>query len=99
MRHNWLPLRCFRVHGDSMSPTLHHGDYVITRTYLLALRVGDVVVVQHPQFDIIIKRIAAILPHGLTLQGDNLEASTSSECMGLVSNTRVLGKVVKCVST
>ncbi|MBM6550727.1 hypothetical protein JQX58_06555 [Marinomonas ostreistagni] len=82
-----------------MSPTLHHGDYVITRTCLLNLHAGDVVVVQHPQFDIIIKRIAAILPHGLTLQGDNLAASTSSERMGLVSHARVLGKVIKCVST
>jgi signal peptidase I len=38
------------VHGDSMAPTLHHGDRVLVRrTRLDALRRGDLVVFRRPR--------------------------------------------------
>jgi signal peptidase I len=55
-------LQLFRVHGDSMTPTLQEGDFVLGRRYRKRARpcTGDVVVVARPTVPpLIIKRIAA----------------------------------------
>lgn len=77
-----------------MSPAFNHGDYVFTLRWRTGLKPGDVVVVDHPRFKTIIKRIAAINPRGeLRLYGDN-PASTSSEALGWQSADGVIGKVI-----
>lgn len=88
-----IPWRIFRVTGDSMSPNLHNGDYVITQRWWYSLKEGDIVVVQHPDLGVVIKRILRRVPNGLFLQGDNLIRSTTTERMGLVSDGDVLGRV------
>lgn len=97
MKVSW-PIRLFRIRGDSMSPNLRDGDYVITNTWFYSPRIGDVVVVQHPTLGVVIKRVLRVIPHGIFLQGDNTLASMSPERIGLVSLGDVLGKVIKRVT-
>jgi repressor LexA len=52
-----------QVHGDSMEPTLHDGDFVIFRTYLgdgLDIPSGKVVVVRNHSGELIVKRLIKI---------------------------------------
>jgi nickel-type superoxide dismutase maturation protease len=90
----------FKVTGDSMLPNYRSGDFVLTfRRRRQAIKPGDVVVVDHPRFGRIIKRISAIpQPDTFTLSGDNHLASTHSEKLGEVSIDQLQGKVVWCFS-
>lgn len=89
-----MPIGIFKVTGESMLPGLRCGDYVLVFCYPKKLTVGDVVVVQHPQLGIIIKRVKHFLPNGhFFIVGDNTLASTPSEIMGEISRDQILGKV------
>lgn len=84
-----------------MLPNYKSRDFVLTyRRPLEKLINGDVIVVKHDHYGIIIKRILNIdtLKH-LTLIGDNSALSTDSENLGLVSFEQVLGKVVFHIAT
>jgi nickel-type superoxide dismutase maturation protease len=85
----------YRVEGDSMLPTLKHGEEVLVQP-TETLQIGDVVVAKHPikQSVIIIKRISEINEKGLYLLGDNPIESTDSRSFGEVLQKNVLGKVV-----
>lgn len=78
-----------------MSPHYNHNDYVVSfRWRGMRFCVGDVVVLNHPRFLTIIKRIDAINDSGeLRLRGDN-PISTSSDQIGWHPQHRVLGKVI-----
>ncbi|WP_261841123.1 nickel-type superoxide dismutase maturation protease [Aliamphritea ceti] len=85
-----------RVRGQSMLPTFSEGDYVLCLRplSLLPLKVGDVVVVQHPRFGRIIKRIETLNDESaMWLRGDNPQ-STSSETMGWLARQALIGRVV-----
>lgn len=78
-----------------MSPHFNHDDYVMSFSWRQTeFYVGDVVVLNHPRFLTIIKRIAEINDQGeLRLHGDN-PASTRSEEIGWQPPHRVIGKVI-----
>jgi len=60
--------------GPSMTPTLRSGDAFILEQcdYQTELRVGDVIVYQHPQKTMdIVHRIIKIKPDGVITRGDN----------------------------
>jgi len=85
--------RSFRVEGDSMEPTLHHGDRVTlrrTRPFLgdvkRVVQPGDVVVLRHPQRpdSLLVKRLWRAEGNGLYVRGDNESASTDSSQFGQV---------------
>lgn len=86
----------YRIHGDSMSPSLLTGDYVVTwRMQASRLLEGQVVVVDHPTLGRIVKRIHALLANQqVLLIGDNRRQSTETEVIGHVDAHRVLGKMV-----
>lgn len=88
-----FPLKLFRITGDSMSPYVHDGDYVVSHTLWRNLHEGDVVVVQHPELGVVVKRVLRSIRGGVFLQGDNATVSTSTERMGLISYNEVLGRV------
>lgn len=90
-----MSLCVHRVRGQSMSPHFNHNDYVMSFSWRQTeFCVGDVVVLNHPRFFTIIKRIAEINDQGeLRLRGDN-PASTPSEEIGWQPIHRVIGKVV-----
>lgn len=79
-----------------MLPGYCSGDYVLVfRHKRSTFRVGDVVIVRHPRFGIIIKRISQCLDDkSLALSGDNVHASTDSHTLGRVSMEQIAGKVI-----
>jgi len=73
-----------------MEPTLAPGDYMII-TKARAIRAGFVVLVDHPKYGQIVKRVKSITNGILTLEGDSPE-STASEDMGAVPVNLVKGR-------
>ena len=90
----------FRVNGDSMSPTLAHGDCVIgwRPSRRRPVQVGDVVVVQQPYYGRMIKRVSACRSDGtLSVKGDNA-ATVASIDMGAIRRDQVLSRAQLRVS-
>lgn len=77
-----------------MEPTLTGGDYIIASRYYCRLKKGDLVVVNHPIYNRIVKRIACISSKNqLQLQGDN-PLSISREKIGWIAPSSIYGKVI-----
>lgn len=77
-----------------MMPSLAGGDYVIASRYFRRLKKGDLVIVDHPHYKRIVKRIHTMSEnHKLLLSGENAQ-SISCEKMGWVSTSTVYGKVI-----
>lgn len=91
--------RLFRVAGNSMSPTLVHGDWVWVdpRSYRRSRpEANQIVVSRHPyRRDVwLVKRVVRALEEGhLVLGGDNPEESTDSQIFGSVPLSLVVGQV------
>ena len=88
-------LHRLEVTGHSMRPTLEPGDRLLllrTRRF----REGDLVVLPDPREPrrMVVKRIVAAAPDGLTVRGDNVAASTDSRQFGVVPLASVRGRVV-----
>jgi len=82
-----------KVNGDSMSPELTNGDFVIVSRFFRSLKVGDLVVADHPRYNSIVKRIVEVCERkGILLEGCN-NSSVTSEQMGWIRRTLVSGKV------
>ena len=86
-----------KVVGDSMSPTLNDGDYVLTKKPR-RLTPGLIYVVNHSDLGRIIKRLKSIDGDRCSFQGDNT-ASTATSLMGLVEPNRIAGHVIARVTT
>lgn len=91
-------LRVIRVTGDSLSPHIREGDYVVVTTipfFLNRLRAGDVVVFRHPSYGVMIKRVESVLSAGeaLFVTGNHLY-SVDSRHFGPIPRRDVLGKVI-----
>ena len=82
-----------RISGNSMLPTLTHGQIVYVRRWLYSPRVNDVVMIRHRGLDKI-KRIKAIHGHDIKVVGDNPLESTDSRQFGALPVTLVVGKVL-----
>lgn len=80
-----------KVRGASIRPTLAPGDYLIV-TKARALRAGFVVLVDHPEYGSIVKRVKSVSGDNVRLSGDNLD-STSSEALGDIPMACVKGRV------
>lgn len=77
-----------------MMPELADGDFVIISWYFWSLKIKDLIVVNHPKYHRIIKRIKSIsYGRKYYLEGSNT-ASVSSEEMGWISKRDIVGKVV-----
>ena len=89
------PVRRVAVHGDSMRPVLEPGDRLVV-VGVLKPRPGDVVAVADPRDGrrVLVKRVAAVDPGGITVLGDDPTASTDSRTFGPVPRALVLGRAV-----
>jgi nickel-type superoxide dismutase maturation protease len=89
------PLRRVQVHGESMQPSLQPGDRLLVAGFLEA-RPGDVVAVVDPRDEgrTMVKRVATVDSAGVTVLGDNPDASTDSRTFGPVPSRLLLGRVV-----
>ncbi|BFM08449.1 S24/S26 family peptidase [Halioxenophilus aromaticivorans] len=81
--------------GESMLPSFRDGDYVLLWCWPKRFRVGQCVVVDHPDFGIIIKRVKQVNADlSLVLHGDNAKHSTNSERLGRLEKNAVVGLVI-----
>lgn len=83
-------IKIVKVRGGSMRPTLTPGDYIIV-TKARSLRPGFVVLVDHSEFGVIIKRVQSINKDSLRLEGDGHVTSSTLE-IGNVPLSRVVGR-------
>ena len=84
-----------RVSGDSMSPVLEDGDYVLIRRPR-KFSLGRIYVVQHSDLGLIVKRLKAEENGRYIFEGDN-PASTPSRLIAPVDPKRIRGQVVLVV--
>ena len=84
-------MKLFRIRGASMEPTLQDGDILLMRKR--PPRPGEIVVVDHPRFGVIVKR----LTERGTLTGDG-EDSTDETRLGAYANCRPIGTAVMAVT-
>jgi len=86
-----------KIIGDSMSPGFNEGDFVIYMRKLMpwkAYQAQDLVVVDHPRYGIILKRIVEQnAQKQYQLQSDNAKGVSSTE-LGLCSDESIKGKVI-----
>jgi len=73
-----------------MRPTLLPGDYIIV-TKARSLRPGFVVLVDHSEFGVIVKRVKSVNKDSLRLEGDGHVTTTTME-MGDVPLSYVIGR-------
>lgn len=90
-------LNLIKVQGDSMSPILHDGDFVLTSCWYKKLKIGHLVVVDHALYGLIVKKVLHIAPDGQLWLGSENNKSLQSERIGWVSDRRVVGKVIFCI--
>ena len=83
-----------RINGNSMQPTVSSGDYIVAlKYYFKPIRAGDIVIVNHPQYNEIIKRVKHIDNQGnYWLIGDGAD-SLSTAKMGAICPAQILGKL------
>ncbi|MEM9174774.1 MAG: nickel-type superoxide dismutase maturation protease [Myxococcota bacterium] len=82
--------RLVRVVGESMAPALEDGDFVLVGPNA-TLSPGHVVLVRHPRFGVIVKRLHAQASDGrYAIAGDNA-ASTASQSLGPIEPSAILG--------
>jgi nickel-type superoxide dismutase maturation protease len=83
------------VEGDSMRPALLRGDRLLVLP-ARRMRIGDVVALRDPRdaTRTIVKRVAGLDGHTVTVLGDNPDASTDSRVFGGVDVRRVRGRAV-----
>lgn len=88
-------LTTVRIIGPSMAPALRNGEVYLARRGA-RVRVGDVVVLRHPQRPelLTVKRVARGEAGGWWVEGDNPRESTDSREFGLVAPTAVVGRIV-----
>ena len=76
-----------------MVPTLHHGDFVAVAKWRSTIKESELVVVSHPEFGVLVKRVRKQEDGGYWLQSDN-PAGTSSSKIGRVSPENIVGRVL-----
>ena len=79
-----------KVSGDSMSPCLEDGDYVLIKKPR-HFRPGLIYVINHSDLGRIIKRLKSIEGERLVFAGDNA-ASTPDTVIAPVNKNRVIGQ-------
>ncbi len=87
-------LSVVKVVGSSMKPTLDSGDFVLTTRLFRRLRVGDLVVCKHRQYDTIIKRVTSIEPSGTLKVAGDAPDSLQEEDFGPLSLEDIKSKVL-----
>lgn len=86
--------RLVKVRGNSLSPYVCSGDFVLTSKLYSSLEVGHLVVVDHALYGVLLKKVLHIAPDGQLWLGCDENKSLTSERIGWVSSRRVIGKVI-----
>lgn len=86
-------LRIIKVQGHSMEPTIKAGSFVLVMDTPI-LQLGDIVLLQLPNKEKMIKRITNITPEGYFVEGDNKNDSYDSRDFGIIPKEKMLGKII-----
>ena len=91
-------IKLVKVTGNSMSPTLVDGDYVLIRKprRQRKLTLGLIYVINHSELGRIIKRLGDMKHDRCFFIGDN-PSSTPSTVIGAVESSRVIGQVILAI--
>jgi len=82
-----MVFKLIKVIGDSMSPVLSDGDYVITKKPR-SLQPGFIYVINHSDLGRIVKRLHSVKDTTYTFRGDNA-SSTPEAVIAPVSAERI----------
>jgi len=84
-----------RISGNSMHPTLRDGDYIVaSRIFSKKIMPGDIVIVSHPIYKEIIKRVELIDGEdNLWLVGDGTDTLSTAK-MGAIPRSAFMGKMI-----
>ena len=82
-----------RISGASMEPDLPHKSLALFRAKK-SVGQGDVVLVDHPEFGVIVKQARAVEPDGSVWLEGASPASTIAERLGRVDSDRIQGVLV-----
>jgi nickel-type superoxide dismutase maturation protease len=83
----------FKIRGSSLAPAYRDGDYVVCLP-VTRLRLGAVVVFDHPDYGRLIKRVEHVAEDGrLFVLGDDID-SVDSRRFGPIEPDSLLGRVV-----
>ncbi|OCC15974.1 hypothetical protein DBT_0436 [Dissulfuribacter thermophilus] len=91
-------VKIIRVHGKSLFPDFHPGDYVLLWTGKRAVRTikeGDVIVFRQAAYGTLIKRVEKVDPeNGLLHVRGTHPASADSKYFGPIPPEEVIGKMI-----
>lgn len=85
-------MKLVKIIGDSMSPELNDGDYIMT-IKPRSVRPGFVYVVNHSDLGRIVKRLERVENDRYFFEGDNPK-STPGAVIGPVTRKRIIGRMV-----
>lgn len=91
-----LPISRFTVNGNSMLPTLHGGQDILSFNWFYIGRkpkIGDIVVIKIGNKEMV-KRVQSVYGREVFVEGDNKVESTDSRDFGPVKMDQVVGKVI-----
>lgn len=88
------PISRFTVKGNSMIPTLHSGQDILSFNWFVRPKVGDIVVIEKNGREMV-KRVTKIDGRQILVEGDNKLESTDSKDFGPVNMDQIVGKVIK----
>ena len=82
-----------KIDGDSMNPSMHHGDEFIFEKYFnQKVRLGDILLFSHPYSKKnLVKRVTKIKEGDeFFLEGDNPNYSSDSRSFGFISKKKII---------
>ncbi|MEZ4180353.1 MAG: S24/S26 family peptidase [Candidatus Doudnabacteria bacterium] len=84
-------LKIFRINGHSMEPALKAGSFVLARTKINKILLGDIIVFGYKEDKVMIKRIVKIENDLIFVEGDNKSDSLQ---IPPIKKSQITGKVI-----
>lgn len=94
-------MRIIKVAGNSLSPSIQEGDYVLigTNSFFFPIKINDTVVFNHPQHGMMIKKVTGIQQNKKTIAVSGTHPrSVDSRHFGNIPLNSVIGKVLIHIS-
>ena len=91
-------IKIIKVTGNSLSPSLLPGDYVLILKHFPFTKLydpGDILVLNHSEYGLLIKKTISADPiQGVYEVGGTHPLSKDSNSLGLINHQDVIGKVI-----
>ena len=90
--------KVLKVTGSSLSPLYQEGDFVLVTKipfFLISIKIGDIIVFNHPDFGIMIKKVAEIAQNNVGYVVDGIHKnSVNRHQIGIINKESLIGKVI-----